>query len=450
MAMSFIAAALHETAEYPDHPETLATFQKHLDRRWIEEALEATGTATLRRRRLPAEQVVWLVLAMALMRDRPIVEVVSRLDLALPGQGGTPVVAPSSVAQARRRMGSAPMEWLFRYSAAKWGHDGARRHAWKGLALYAVDGSNLRVADSDDNRAHFGLANGGHRGDSGYPMLRLATLMAVRTHVLASAHFGPYAIGEHELAELLWPEIPDNSLTLFDRGFQAAYIFYELQGQGGNRHWLCRAKSRTKWEVIESFGRLDKLVRLKVSPEARAKDPTLPKTLVARAVGYRHPDSKQQQWLLTSLMDSKKFSAKDIVAVYHERWEIELSYDEIKTHMLQSEMTLRSRTVDHVEQELWGVLITYNLIRVEMDHIAAEARVPPSQISFVTAMRFIRDEWAWCAVASPGSIPKKLTLMRQRILEFVLPPRRSLRRYPRAVKVKMSKFKKKRRAETLK
>lgn len=420
--MSFIAAALHETAGYPDHPETLTIFQQHLDRRWIEEALEATGTATLRRRRLPAEQVVWLVMAMALMRDRPIAEVVSRLDLALPGRGGSPVVAPSTVTQARQRVGAAPLEWLFRQSGGKWGHDGARRHEWHGLALYAVDGSSLRVPDSDENRDYFGLVSGGSRGLSGYPMLRLVTLMALRTHVLATAHFAPHRFDEHELSELIWPEIPDDSLTICDRGFQAAYIFCELQNEGENRHWLVRAKSRTKWKVLKSFGRWDKLVELTVSRSARTKDPTLPKTLIVRAVSYLHPDSEGRQWLLTSLTDANQYPAKDIVAVYHERWEIELGYDEIKTHMLQNEMTLRSRTVEGIEQELWGVLITYNLIRVEMDHIAAEADVPPSRVSFVTAMRFIRDEWAWCAVASPGSIPKKLRLMRQRVLEFVLPP----------------------------
>jgi hypothetical protein len=92
------------------------------------------------------------------------------------------------------------------------------------------------------------------------------------------------------------------------------------------------------------------------------------------------------------------------------------------------------------------VLTTYNLIRLEMDRIAEQANVAPVRISFVTAMRFIRDEWSWCAVASPGSIPKKLRRMRQRLVDFVLPDRRKGRRYPRAVKVKMSNYARKRRA----
>lgn len=441
--MSLIAAALQETAEYP-HPESLETFRAHLDPRWIEEALEATGTATLRRRRLPAEQVIWLVLGMALLRDRPIADVVSHLDLALPGKDGSPVVAPSSVAQARQRVGSEPLAWLFERTAKHWALRSARQHTWHGLALYGVDGSSLRVADSEDNRTHFGLADGGHRGQSGYPLVRIAALMALRGHLLAAVQFGPYGLSEHELCEPLWQQVPDESLTILDRNFQAAYVFAELQREGAQRHWLIRAKANSKWTVLESFGRWDKRVELTVSRTARRQDPTLPKTIVARAVSYRHPKSKGRQWLLTSLLDPKTYPAADIVAVYHDRWEIELGYDEIKTHLLQAEETIRSRTVEGVEQELWGILLAYNLIRLDMERIAEQAKVTPSRISFVTAMRFIRDEWSWCTVASPGSIPKKLQRMRDRVASFVLPPRRSHRSYPRAVKVKMSNYAKKR------
>ena len=231
--MSFIAAALYETAEYPTHPDTLSTFQQHLDPRWIDEALEASGVGTLRKRRLPAEQVVWLVLGMALMRDRPIAEVVSQLDLALPGRDGTAVLAPSSVTQARQRVGPDPLERLFRRTGEAWAHDRARRQAWRGLAVYGVDGSSLRVADSDDNRSHFGLANGGARGDSGYPLVRLVTLMALRSHLVASAHFGPYAVSEHELAELVWDDIPGDSVAVVDRNFLAAYLLHDLHDPDG-------------------------------------------------------------------------------------------------------------------------------------------------------------------------------------------------------------------------
>jgi hypothetical protein len=150
--------------------------------------------------------------------------------------------------------------------------------------------------------------------------------------------------------------------------------------------------------------------------------------------------SKGRQWLLTSLIDAREYPAQELIVVYHERWEIELSYDEVKTHLLIREETIRSKTVDGVNQEIWGVLLTYNLIRLEMEKIADEAEISPSRISFVMAMRYIRDEWMWCAIASPGSIPAKLRKMRSNVLAFVLSPRRSERRYPRVVKMSNIKY----------
>ena len=103
-----LASSLAATAAVP-RPE-LGAFAQHLPYEWIEQALQATGTATVRKRRLPAEQVVWLVLGMALFRDRSIVEIVDKLDLALPGAGESPVAA-SAVPQARARLGAEPMAW---------------------------------------------------------------------------------------------------------------------------------------------------------------------------------------------------------------------------------------------------------------------------------------------------------------------------------------------------
>lgn len=440
--MTWLDTALEETAASPNL-DSLTTFQTHLDPEWIEEALTATGTATLRRRRLPAEQVLWLVLGMAMMRNRPIDEVASKLDLALPDRADKPL-AKSSIVAARKRLGEEPVRWLFERCAKHWAHASAADHAWRGLSIYAADGTTLRVPDSDENRAHFGLARG-PRADSAYPMVRLVAVMAVRSHLLAAASFGPYGDSEHQLALELWKGIPDNSLTIVDRNFLAAKFLLGLQSNGSDRNWLIRAKSTSSWTELEALGPNDVLVEFKVSSEARRKDPSLPETYVARAIRYQHPDSKGPQWLLTSLTDHERYPAAELVQLYHERWEIEIGYDEVKTHMLEREEAIRSRTVVGVKQELWGILLAFNLVRFEMEKIAEEADVAPSRISFMAALRLIRDEWMWCAIASPGSIPKKLRRMRERVAEFVLPPRRSDRRFRREVKIKMSKFPKKRR-----
>lgn len=431
-------AALAGVATY-GHPESVTHFREDIDPAWIEAALAATGTATLRRRRLPAEQVIWLVLGMALFRDRSIVEVVNKLDLALPGSRG-PTVAPSTVAQARARLGPEPLAWLFARCAAAWGPPSADATRWRGLALYGVDGTTLRVPDSATNRAHFGgHAAGLGRGESGYPLLRLVTLMALRSHILVATEFGPVATDERRYAEALWTAVPDDSLTIVDRNFLAAGTLLPLAAGGLNRHWLVRAKKNTRYHVLEQCAAHDALVELSASREARRANPTLPATYRARALGYQRP-GHAPQILLTSLLDPVRYPADELVALYHERWELELGYDEMKTVLLEREEAIRSQSPQAVEQELWGLLLAYNLVRLEMTRVAAEAGVAPMRVSFIAALRLIRDEWLWCAVASPGTIPRHLRNLRQALTLLILPKRRVKRTYPRAVKLKMSAY----------
>jgi hypothetical protein len=195
---------------------------------------------------------------------------------------------------------------------------------------------------------------------------------------------------------------------------------------------------------VKRLGTGDELVEMTPSWKARAKNDHVPRVWAMRAIRYHRPGFRPQV-LLTSLLDPKLFPATELRALYHERWEIELGYDEVKTDMLDRQEAIRSKTVKGVLQELWAIALAYNLVRLEMERIAHEADVLPSRISFVMSLRLIRDEWAWAAASnSPGAIPKNLRALREEVKRFVLPPRRSERRYPRAVKLKMSNYDRKR------
>jgi hypothetical protein len=421
------------------HPESFHRFHADLDPQWIDAALQATGTASLRRRRLPAEQVIWLVLGMALYRDRSIVEIVTKLNLALPDEQGRPLAA-SALPKARARVGPEPLAWLFARCAPTWADADAGAHRWRGLALYGLDGTTLRVPDAPANRAHFGgHPAGGEHGESGYPLARVVALMALRSHLIRAAAFGPHTTGEHSYARELWAAVPDHSLTIVDRGFLAAPLLLGLEQRGTNRHWLVRAKRNTRYRVLQELGCGDALVEMQVSWAARHQDPTLPTTWRARAIAYQRPGGKPHL-LLTSLQDPAQYPAAEVVALYHERWELELGYDEVKTVLLAREEAIRSQSPAAVEQELWGLLLAYNLVRLEMTRVAAEARVAPTQVSFIAALRLIRDEWLWCAVASPGAIPRHLRALRRALTLLILPERRSERRYPRHVKLRLTGY----------
>lgn len=179
----------------------------------------------MRRRRLPAEQVVWLVIGMSLIRDRSIA------------------------------------------------HVSADRDRWRGLALYGVDGSTLWIPDSNANRAHFGSQSACKRGDTGYPMVRMVAVMALRSHLLACVCFGPYKTDERQYAKALGSTILEESLVLLDRNYLQASALVGLASTG--RHWMTPAKSNTKWTLVERLGKDDLLVELTVSSDARRKDPSL-------------------------------------------------------------------------------------------------------------------------------------------------------------------------------
>lgn len=397
-------------------PVDLNRLGEHLPYDWIDEAVQATGAASIRRRRLPAQQVVWLVIALALYRHQSISEVVDELDLALPAREAS-FVSKSAVAQARQRTGAAPLAWLFGESASNWVAQDQAQYLFKGFSLFAMDGTTLRTADSVANRDHFGASMCINGRVGSYPQLRAVTLTALPTHLVRDVEFGPYDINEMLFAGKLIARVPANSITVFDRGFLSAQILCNLLAGEQNRHFIIPAKSNTCWEVLAGQPG-DQMVRMRVSPQARKKCPGLPEFWQARAV-LAVDNSGRQRILLTSLTDRRRFKPADIVACYERRWQIETSYHELKQSMLGMELTLRSQTVEGVYQELWGALIAYNLIRLEMAKAAREARCKPEALSFIRALHTIQYEMTWAAATrSYGKLPALLKRMRERLKQL--------------------------------
>ena len=420
-------------------PASFEGLQSHVDIEWIETALAQNGVATVRKRKLPAGHVVWLVIGMALHRDRPIPEVVNRLDLVLPGPNGKKrTITSGGITRAREMVGSEPLETLFQMTAQHWALESADRHRWRGLMVLGADGTMLRVRDSAENREEFGLPPSSRRS-AGYPQIRAVGLMVLRSHLLLDFAFAGCKTGEVPLAESLIERAPEYSLTIMDRLFIHYLLLHKIRIGGEGRHWLVRAKKNLKWRVIKRLGRGDELVEIEFPPALRREHPELPRTFMARVVRYRRKGFRTRA-LLTSLLDPEQYPAAEISDLYHERWELDLGYDEIKTEMLERMEAIRSEAPERVRQEVWGLTVAYNLVRREMEMAALEWGVPPCRISFRGSLRMIRDLFIWAATASPGSLPKMLKGLRLDMRDFILPPRRSERRYRRHVKIKMSGY----------
>ncbi len=409
---------LHFLANHLEAPDW-CRLGEHLPVEWIEQAVERTEATSIRHRRLPAEQVVWLMVALALYRHKSISEVLDDLGLAV-ANSQTPFVSKSAAAQARQRLGSSPLKWLFDHSAQHWSGQDRRAYVFKGLVLFAMDGTTLRTHDNVETREHFGAQNYSSGAIASYPQVRGVTLTALSTHIVHSAAFGPYGTNEMLYAKQLIDGVPNDSLTVFDRGFLSAEILCALTGGGNERHFVIPAKSNTRWEVIEGDKDGDDFtVRMRVSPQARAKCAQLPEFWEARAIPVVDQQGRKRV-LLTSLRDRRRYKALDIANCYTRRWGIETSYRELKQTMLGSTLTLRSKTVDGVYQEIWGTLIAYNLIRLEIAKAALVVKCEPTEVSFIRAFHLIQFELHWAAVTrSYGKLPALMKHLRERLVSLL-------------------------------
>jgi len=389
---------------------------------------------------------------MALFRDCAIRTVATQLGLSNPwGKARSGYVARSvagsAVAKGRQRLGHEAMQIIFERSAQAWAEPVADADRWRGLSMWGMDGTTLNVPDTVDNEEEFGLP-GSSRGRPGYPQVRLVALMALRSHLSRGASFGAYRgkeTGEQTLARDLWPMLPDDSLTILDKLFVDYGAFWRLtpddDGKPTAKHFLVRAKKNLKWKVLAVFGPGDELVEVTMSHAARKKDPSLPRKMRIRVVSYQVKGWPKRK-LLTSLLDPERFPAREVAGLYHERWETELGYAELKTVMLERKEALRSRKPDGVRQEIWGILLAYNLVRLMSLEAADEAGLPPTRISFKNSLHLIRTFCtvnAWIAPA--GTMKTELRMLRERLSVLLLPERRPERRYKRHVKIKMSGYK---------
>ncbi len=407
--------------------EALTELAELVDHQWIEQALAVSGKASIRRRKLPAEHAVWLVIGLSLYRHLPMWQVVQQLSLSLDGQE---LPAPSASVQARQRLGCEPLEQLLRLLTHAW----SRPSVTPALRVLAVDGVVWSAPDTPENRAELGSCSTQH-GPLPWPQLRAVCLLDTQTHELLDARIGAMDHGELTLASDL--QGLDQSLTVFDRAyFSAAFLLRWQQGQ--QRHWLMRAKDNLRHDVVQVLSPNDQLIRMPVSQRARQLDPSLPSHWQARLITVTVQGKARR--FITSLLDHQAHPAQHLAALYRQRWEIELAFRDIKQSLHAGQAVLRSKQPELVKQEVWGLLIAYTLLRRWMSKMAQSEGVEPRRISFHTAQHAIVGLLHTASLSTPGTLPQRLADLLAQARHFLLPPRRPDRSYPREVKNRAHKF----------
>lgn len=393
----------------------------------VDAALAETGRVQSRTRDLPSRVVVYLLLAGCLFPELGYRLVWSRL---VAGLDGVPVAAPTAGAlcQARRRVGAAPLRWLFellRGPVAGIATPGAR---WRGLLVYAVDGTTMTVADSPANLTVY-RKHRCHNGGSGYPLLRLTALVACGTRTIVDAVFGPTTVGETTQARALARGLRAGTLLLADRNFAAADLLTDLAATGAAILVRCRGDRRLPvLRGLPDGSWLSMLGRLPVRViDARI---TLATAADRRVESYR---------LVTTLLDPHRHPAVELAALYHQRWEIETAYRELKSTILHGRV-LRARTPTGIDQEVHALLIVHQLLRTAMaDATDTRPDLDPDRASLTIALHTARDLVVQAAGIVTGTTVDLVGTIGRRVLADLLPERR-LRTRPRVVKRAISKY----------
>lgn len=407
-------------------------FNAPLPSEYIEQAISLTSSVTVRRRKLPPEQILRLVVGMSLMRHESIQEVATRLAFSSKGLNTDLLAARSSLSNARQRLGAEPVKWLFERCAAHWANQTHVDDNWHGLQPFAIDGTTLRTEDTPECREHFGSTVNQGEFQSGYPVMQLTCLMNVRSHIILRAVAGQYTESELYQASQMLEYVPDNSVLLMDKLYHSAKLLLELESCGDNRFWVTPLRKDIKYDVLEVYASNDHLVERDLS-SARRKDKTLPRHWRMRVISFKTSQNKTVK--LATNLPIDDYPTDDIIALYRERWEIELGYREVKKSMLDNALTLRSKKVELVYQELYGLLLAYNLIRHEIALTANQVGIRPTRISFTSAMRIVLYDYYGMAISnSLHTLPARMKDLTETLKDFILPePDRP--NYPRALKV---------------
>lgn len=428
----------HLFNECPQLSGQVDVFNCPLPEAWLKDAFELTESVTVRRRKLLPEDITRLVIGMSLMRNEPILEVANRLAFSSKGLDKSKLVASSSISEARQKLGWQPIEWLFNRSAEHWAAQHSEVNTWHGLQLMAIDGTAFRTEDTEECREYFGSANTSGPLESGYPVMRMTCLMNVRTHLVVRAAVGKYREGEITQASQLIDNVPDRSVLLMDTLYHSAELLHHIETTGEQRYWVTPLKKDINYRMLEQYADGSMLVERDICSRTRSKSPSLPKRWQFRLIRYQFPGFPER--LIATSLPHEHYSAEEICALYHERWEIELGYREVKQTLLKKAVTLRSKKVSLVLQEAYGMLLAYNLVRQEMVLAAQVADVPPTRISFKSALRVVMyDYYSMATASNQQTLPARLKDLTDTIKDFILPETKRPS-YPRAVKVQPSKF----------
>lgn len=357
----------------------------------IHQILDDHGCNSQRIRSFPAVAGVYYCMALSLYPEAAYEEVFAVIAQGLAWAASSPTpaaVAKSSISELRGKIGYAPLRALMERACVPLASPDKHPAAfYAGLRLVAIDGSNFEVPDEADNVKQFGYP-GSRTGHAGYPQAQCAVIVECATHAIISANIGPYRASEWEICKKLLPCLTTGMLCLADRGFNGYSHWQEARQTGAELLWRCVGNRQLP--VVKVLGDGSYLSVIYPSVTARRKNEG---AIQLRVIEYELPQldgGTTRYRLLTSLLDATTAPALELATLYHERWQIEAVFDELKTHLQQKRRVLRSKTAELVRQEFYGWVLAHYAVRWLMHQVASEHQLLHAQLSFTAHVQLLR------------------------------------------------------------
>jgi hypothetical protein len=416
--------------------ERLRALKRIIPRARVEEVLTRTGHDRSHCPRLPGWFMIWFVIGLGLFCRDCYRQVFKWLQSF--GRGATP--GRTTLCEARKRLGIAPLRLLAEQVIQLRGTPETPGAFYRGMRTMALDGFVVDVPDTPANTRAFGRP-GSSRAPAAFPQARVLALCETGSHVLWRSLIKPVSCGEVTMAHYLLRYLQEDMLLLWDRNFLSYQTVFEVRQR--RAHLLARIKKNLIFEPIRVLDDGSYLAKMYRNRSDRRKDRD---GILVRIIEYTfedpgRPGSGEPHRLLTTLLDDKLDPAKALIVLYHERWEEELTIDELKTHQRERPV-LRSQTPAGVVQELYGLLLGHYVIRVLIQEAAATRGIDPRRLSFTATLKILRCRLPECPKSERGLHRWYHDLIAE-VAEEVLENRRN-RINPRVIKRKMSNWKKKR------
>jgi hypothetical protein len=377
----------------------------------IGELLDHYGCNSQRVRCMPAVAGTYFCMALSLYPEaayEQVFAVVSQGLSWMQGHDAAVTIAKSSLSEMRGKIGAAPLQALVARACVPLAE--ARRQPdafYAGLRVVAIDGSNLEVADEPDNITAFGYP-GSRTGHAGYPQAQCAVLVECASHAILAANLGAYRESEWAVCAPLLTRLTAGMLCLADRGFNGYTHWAAARATGAHLLWRCAHNRRLPVVTPLSDGSYLSVLSPGGSRQTTRRKGD-PQDLTVRVIDYALPhvtEAQPRYRLLTTLLDEEQAPATALAALYHQRWEVEAVFDELKTHLGQKRRVLRSKTADLVRQEFYGWVLAHYAVRWLMHQAATEHDLPARRLSFTANVHVFRQAQPQSGAFPPSASPR--------------------------------------------